>query len=84
MTLLIAYRETTVWGSTLIFHRLSFAGVDMSGMEDVLELSMEQLLLENQTAIYGVADNFPVMAVGPLIKLLCFPLGAFNIDYTSS
>jgi Domain of unknown function (DUF1974) len=68
--------------------------MDMSGMEDVLEISMEQLLLENQTAIYGVADNFPVPVVGPLIKALCFPLGSClteslkkfyteQVDYTS-
>lgn len=52
----------------------------MSGMEDVLEISMEQLLLENQTAIYGVADNFPLPVVGPLIKVLCFPMGEININ----
>ena len=47
----------------------------MSGMEDILEISMEQLLLENQTAIYGLAENFPVPVIGPLISTLCFPLG---------
>ena len=52
----------------------------MSGMEDVLEISMEQLLLENQTAIYGVANNFPLPFVGLAIRSLCFPLGAFHND----
>lgn len=47
----------------------------MSGMEDILEISMEQLLLENQTAIYGLAENFPVPVIGPLISTLCFPFG---------
>jgi acyl-CoA dehydrogenase len=57
------------------YKQLKESGVDMSGMEDILEISMEQLLLENQTAIYGLAENFPVPVIGPLISTLCFPLG---------
>ena len=49
----------------------------MSGMEDILEISMEQLLLENQTAIFGLAENFPVPVIGPLISTLCFPFGNY-------
>jgi hypothetical protein len=56
----------------------------MSGMEDILEISMEQLLLENQTAIFGLAENFPVPVIGPLISTLCFPFGKYPAQITKA
>ena len=58
------------------YQQLSKDGVKMDdGMKEVLEISMEQLLQENQTALLGLADNFPLPGIGPLIGALCFPLG---------
>jgi acyl-CoA dehydrogenase len=57
------------------YKQLQASGADMTGMDAILEISMESILLENQTAIYGLAENFPIPGIGPLISTLCFPLG---------
>jgi len=45
-------------------------------LDRVLELAMESLLLENQTALRGLHANFPIPVVGSIMSLLCFPTGA--------
>lgn len=44
-------------------------------MDKVFELAMESLLVENQKALSELADNFPIPVLGPLMKLVSFPLG---------
>merc|ERR1739847_98101 len=38
-------------------------------------MSMENLLKQNQEAIVGLSSNFPIPAIGPLMKAICFPTG---------
>ena len=45
------------------------------GVKEVLEIAMEQLLQENQNALLGLAGNFPLPVIGPLMGALCFPFG---------
>lgn len=47
----------------------------VDGAEQIFALAMETLLQQNQNALVGVADNFPVRPVGWLMKRVCFPLG---------
>lgn len=48
---------------------------NVAQLDKVLELAMESLLLENQTALRGLHANFPVPLIGSLMSLLCFPTG---------
>ena len=48
----------------------------VEGIDAVFEMAMESILKQNQEALRGVGENFPVPAIGPLIKYLSFPLGS--------
>jgi acyl-CoA dehydrogenase len=45
------------------------------GIDTVFTLAMETLLKQNQDALVGIADNFPMRSVGRLMKMMCFPFG---------
>jgi acyl-CoA dehydrogenase len=47
----------------------------VEGIDTVLEAAMEALLQQNETALQGIADNFPVRGVGSLMNAVCFPTG---------
>jgi acyl-CoA dehydrogenase len=47
----------------------------VEGIDALFEHAMETLLKQNQTALYGVADNFPVPGVGAVMKAISFPFG---------
>ena len=47
----------------------------VEGIDAVFELTMEQLLEENEIALRGVSHNFPVPGIGFLMRTLCFPTG---------
>jgi len=49
---------------------------NVQGIDAVFEMAMETLLQQNQNAIKGLSENFPIPAVGPLMRLLSFPLGS--------
>jgi len=48
---------------------------NVEGIDAVLEAAMESLLRENELALQGIADNFPVQGVGGLMSAICFPTG---------
>ena len=48
---------------------------NIEGINSIFEMAMETLLKENQDALLGIADNFPVSGVGSVMRLLCFPAG---------
>ena len=47
----------------------------VEGIEALLELSMENLLQQNQQALHGISTNFPIPGIGPLMTAICFPTG---------
>lgn len=47
----------------------------VEGIDAIFEMSMENLLKQNQEAIVGLSSNFPIPAIGPLMKAICFPTG---------
>ena len=47
----------------------------VEGADALLELAMENLLQQNQTALLGISGNFPIPGIGPLMRAICFPLG---------
>lgn len=47
----------------------------VQGIDAMFELAMESLLAQNQTALTGVAHNFPMPLIGPLMSAICFPVG---------
>jgi hypothetical protein len=47
----------------------------VDGIEEVFELAMDRLLKENETALQGVASNFPIFGIGSLMNAICFPTG---------
>jgi alkylation response protein AidB-like acyl-CoA dehydrogenase len=49
---------------------------NVDGMDVLFELAMENILKENQTALIGLADNFPLPVLGPIMKTISFPFGA--------
>jgi hypothetical protein len=49
---------------------------NVDGIDAVFELAMDTILKQNQTALQGVAANFPLPAIGPLMQAICFPTGA--------
>lgn len=53
----------------------------IEGVSEVMELAMENLLKQNQEALVGIADNFPIFGIGSIMKTLCFPTGQ---PYTGS
>ena len=42
----------------------------VEGIDALVELAMENLLQQNQAALHGIASNFPVPGIGPLMKLV--------------
>ena len=48
----------------------------VEGIDKILEVAMESLLKQNQTAIQGIASNFPHRAVGRMIDWICYPTGS--------
>ncbi len=48
---------------------------NVEGIDAVFEIAMENLLQQNQAALNGIAANFPIPAIGPLMNILCFPFG---------
>lgn len=49
---------------------------NVEGIDAVFELAMENLLKENETALDGLAKNFPVPGIGALMKNVAFPTGS--------
>ena len=49
---------------------------NVQGIDEVFEMAMESLLQQNQNAIRGLSENFPLPLVGPLMRLLSFPIGS--------
>eukprot|EP01035_Chromulina_nebulosa_P026393 gene26393-34540_t len=47
----------------------------VEGIDQVVELAMETILQQNQTALHGINVNFPIPLIGPLMRAICFPLG---------
>jgi len=48
---------------------------NVEGIDALVELSMERLLQENENALHGIAGNFPIAGIGPLMNLVNFPTG---------
>lgn len=42
----------------------------VEGIDAVFELAMETLLEQNQNALFGVANNFPLPVIGPVMKVV--------------
>lgn len=53
----------------------------MEGIDALFELAMDGLLKENQTALQGLSNNFPIPGIGPLMRAICFPTG---LPYTGT
>ncbi len=47
----------------------------VQGIDTLLELAMETLLKQNQTALMGLSANFPNTRVGSLMRVFSFPTG---------
>lgn len=47
----------------------------VEGIDKVFELAMESLLQQNQKALKGLSENFPIPVIGPLMSAICFPFG---------
>lgn len=48
---------------------------NVEGIDAVFEHAMESLLQQNQTALLGLANNFPLPGIGGIMKAACFPFG---------
>jgi hypothetical protein len=48
---------------------------NVEGIDQMLELAMETLLQQNENALHGIADNFPITGIGPIMSAVCFPTG---------
>jgi hypothetical protein len=49
---------------------------DVEGLSAVAEMALETILKQNQTALYGITNNFPVPGIGLVMRTICFPTGA--------
>ena len=49
---------------------------DVEGLSAVAEMALESILKQNQTALYGITNNFPVPGIGLVMRTICFPTGA--------
>ena len=47
----------------------------VQGIDKIFEIAMESLLAQNQAALRGVAQNFPIPGIGSIMSSICFPLG---------
>jgi len=47
----------------------------VEGIDALFELSMENLLKQNQDALIGNSKNFPVPGIGPIMRAISFPFG---------
>jgi len=45
----------------------------VEGIDEVYEIAMENILKQNEAALKGLADNFPVPGIGFMMKSICFP-----------
>lgn len=50
----------------------------VEGAAQIYELAMENLLRENEQALKGISENFPIPLLGPLMKAISFPTGTGN------
>lgn len=48
---------------------------NVEGIDALLELSMENLLQENEKALHGISENFPMAGIGPIMSMVNFPTG---------
>ncbi|ETW03800.1 hypothetical protein H310_05165 [Aphanomyces invadans] len=48
---------------------------DMAGLDVVLDYAMTTLCYDAQEALVGIASNFPVPGMGPVMKGVAFPFG---------
>lgn len=48
---------------------------DVEGIEEVFELAMETILQQNQAALIGLSNNFPIPGIGAIMRNISFPLG---------
>lgn len=48
---------------------------NVEGIDDVMKLAMDNLLQENEQALHGIANNFPIAGIGPIMRMVCFPTG---------
>jgi len=47
----------------------------VQGIDEIMQLSMDNLLQENEKALNGIMNNFPMKGIGPIMNLVCFPTG---------
>ncbi len=47
----------------------------VEGINDILELAMENLLQENEKALRGIAGNFPIPGLGAVMQAISSPTG---------
>ena len=47
----------------------------VEGVNAIFTIAMESLLQQNQDALLGIAENFPVTGMGAVMKSLSFPFG---------
>lgn len=47
----------------------------VEGIDQILELSMETILQQNEKALHGISGNFPVPGIGAIMSGVCFPTG---------
>mmetsp|Transcript_24525 Transcript_24525/g.26830 ORF Transcript_24525/g.26830 Transcript_24525/m.26830 type:complete len:741 (+) Transcript_24525:78-2300(+) len=48
---------------------------NVEGIDAIFELAMENLLKQNQEALYGITSNFPIYGIGGVMKAISFPFG---------
>lgn len=48
---------------------------NVEGIDEMLELAMETLLQQNNKALVGISENFPVPGIGGIMSTVCFPTG---------
>jgi len=48
---------------------------NVEGIDEMLELAMETLLEQNENALHGISDNFPIPGIGGIMSTVCFPTG---------
>ena len=48
---------------------------NVKGIDQIFEIAMETLLAQNQAALKGISQNFPIPGIGSIMSSICFPLG---------
>lgn len=49
--------------------------INVEGIDLVLESAMESLLQQNQQALLGISENFPIPGIGSIMTAFAFPYG---------